>query len=537
MIRVFKVFLVTFLLFFAHTVLSDEKPEMYQSNSTSGPMYFHSYVQDSPGCNLTVDNNGEVSFGDKISNPAATCPDTFAWVLLLNTIKDEFWVKWGNDETLWPEDPKPMCSKQVTSDCCVVTQQKIYNNKIGYLGTDGVIAQPDNVGGPATHCPYIPSDYSTDAETTFAAGNPVSSHSNAFLRVADPGRITRQQEVEVVYRNNSFMYYTAQQDLYSIEGLQRLFARDSSQAQNSMPFRPLGQSVSYPTDAFMLKVDWIPEQVMIDQGYISKNTLVKDRQKYITIEMNVSTDQGKTYQQGMYYLLAITAASKALPNWHWFAFEHVDNLARCDFTGCNDSFGFSHSYQVVDPSSANGATMVFDSNFVPPHVEDDDLQDNVVVFKTGQTYPSGEMSDALAQLFSKLNVASGSKADAKKPTISDPAWKNYRLKGTQTQYYENDGYPTLLGASITEGGFVNTASCLSCHVQAAVNDKGRAATGIGSSGRLSMIGLPKMVSGAPSVGDYYIRGTTTLTGAQVDFVWGILNANPAKSAINSTKDE
>ncbi len=46
--------------------------------------------------------------------------------------------------------------------------------------------------------------------------------------------------------------------------------------------------------------------------------------------------------------------------------------------------------------------------------------------------------------------------------ITDPAWKSYRLKGTLDPLREPRRVPTLLGSSINEGGFVNTASCISC---------------------------------------------------------------------------
>ena len=39
----------------------------------------------------------------------------------------------------------------------------------------------------------------------------------------------------------------------------------------------------------------------------------------------------------------------ALPNWHWYAFEHVNNLGRCDFTGCNDSYGFKKTVSIPAP--------------------------------------------------------------------------------------------------------------------------------------------------------------------------------------------
>lgn len=136
------------------------------------------------------------------------------------------------------------------------------------------------------------------------------------------------------------------------------------------------------------------------------------------------------------------------------------------------------------------------------------------------------MTSELATLFKQLKIGTGTakKVNPDMPNQQDPAWQSYRLKGTQTQYYMNDGYPTIVGASITEGGFVNTASCMSCHVQAGVGANGTASTSVGATGRLNLDGLGKVVDGAPYTGDYFIRGSNTLITVRTDFVWGILFA-------------
>jgi len=50
---------------------------------------------------------------------------------------------------------------------------------------------------------------------------------------------------------------------------------------------------------------------------------------------------------------------------------------------------------------------------------------------------------------------------------------NYRMKGTQAASYHATGLSTGMGASITEGGFVNSAFCMPCHAQASVNANGQ----------------------------------------------------------------
>ncbi len=391
--------------------------------------------------------------------------------------------------------------------------------------------KPSNIGGPGVNCPYIPGDYGGAHQTTFSGGKNITSHNSTFLRTQDPARIARQREVEVVCRNNSFVRYTTAQELYSKAGLAKLYAQVSGETANSLPYRPTGQGASYPPDAVMFKVGWIPQKNMLELGYIKdhdKNPSTPPQNPehpYITMKIKASSDGEKAYQDGLYYLASITGASKALPNWHWYAFEHIDNLGHCDYTGCNDSYGFHTKVDIADPSNP-GSTMSYNSNFITPHTIDDQLDDRTQLFDLGKAYPSGAMSKGLAALFETTGIGNGEKlVNPDVPQTSDPAWKSYRLKGTQTRFYNNDGYPTIVGASITEGGFVNTASCMSCHVQASVNSKGEnGVSGVGATGRLNLSGIGTVVSGHPENGDFYDRGTTNQRAVQVDFVWGILFA-------------
>ncbi|GJM10461.1 MAG: hypothetical protein DHS20C11_27370 [Lysobacteraceae bacterium] len=498
-----------------------------QSNSTYSAMYFHSQVRDASVCSMQADTTGAISFADDISNPAATCADAFGWKQMLEAIQSEFWINWANDETVWVSSPRPVCTTDAPNDCCFSTPGE--TPSVGYRDASGQVVKPADIGGPGVNCPYIPGEWGGSDETTFQGGKPISSHNTTFLRTQDPARVARQQEVEVVYRNDPFTQYTTSEELYSQAGLAKLFAKVSGEAANSIPYRPAGQGASYPLDAVMFKVDWIPEKVMLELGYISdhdndpKTPPNNADHPYVTMKIKASTDNGATYKDGMYYLAAITGASKALPNWHWYAFEHVDNLGRCDYTGCNDSYGFQTT---VDTQDSSGNAIKFVSNFITPHTESDQLQDGQDLFDLGKRYPSGDISDGLAALFKATGIGNGANPiNPDVPQTSDPAWQSYRLKGTQTTFYNTDGYPTIVGASITEGGFVNTASCMSCHVQASVNAQGQLGVpGVGSTGRLNLSGIGTVVNGHPVNADYYDRGTTNQRAVRVDFVWGILFA-------------
>ncbi len=498
------------------------------TNSTYGPMYFHSHVRDADACAMTVIDD-QLVFDDAVSNPAASCPDAFGWKQFVEAVQANFWTNWANDETVWVGDPKPLCASADANDCCFVDPDG--TPQVGYRNAAGEIVEPDDIGGPGTACPYIPGDWGGAHETTFAGGKPVTSHNTTFLRTQDPARIARQREVEVVYRNDPFVTYTTANELYSKAGLAKLFARVAGEGANSIPYRPTGQGVSYPSAAVMFKADWIPEATMLELGYVTDHDDDPDtppqdpEHPWITMKINASTDNGKTYEEGIYYLAAITGASKALPRWHWYAYEHVQNLGRCDFLGCNDSYGFRTTVEIADPTDPD-TKITFASNFITPHTQDDQLRDGQQIFDLGKRYPSGDMTDGLAAIFEATGIGDGSApVDPDVPQVSDPAWRSYRLKGTQTTFYNTDGYATQMGASITEAGFVNTASCMSCHVQASVNAQGgNGVPGVGATGRLNIDGYGKVVTGHPENGDFYDRGTTQRRAVQTDFVWGILFA-------------
>ncbi|MBT4905386.1 MAG: hypothetical protein HON62_00760 [Rhodospirillaceae bacterium] len=507
-----------------------------QADSTSTAMYFHSQVRDAPECTATA-TDGKTSFPAAINSPAATCADTFAWASFLETIQSEFWNQWANDETVWVADPKPICSSDGATDCCFVDIGA--TPQVGYRDASGNVRKPDDVGAPGKYCPYIPGDWGGSAETSFAGGKPGNSHNATFLRTLDPARVARQGQVEIVYRNDAFVRYTTAQELYSRPGLAKLFARVAGEAKNSRPHRPTGQPVAYPSSALMFKVAWIDQETMLALGYVTDHD--KDAKTppqnpdlpYITQKIRASSDNGKTYHERIYYLASVAASSKALPGWHWFPFEHAANLGRCDFIGCNDSFGALHEVTVaapLQPEAGKTLTTTFESNFIAPNIMDDALNDNQDLFDLGKRYPAGEMTKALTDMFAGMGIGTGDgTVDPEHPDLNDPAWKSYRLKGSQTRFTNFDGYPTLLGSSINEGGFVNSASCISCHVQASVNaDGGNGAPGVGASGRLNNFGIGTQVSGEPENGDFYDRGTANRRAVQTDFVWGTLFAKDPK---------
>jgi hypothetical protein len=193
--------------------------------------------------------------------------------------------------------------------------------------------------------------------------------------------------------------------------------------------------------------------------------------------------------------------SKALPNWFWATFEWAGNAGRCDFIGCHDCFGVT-----------------------PHHVPSNTKQ-------VGQVYPAGTLTPELLMMFEKGGLTG--------------EWgkqmQNYRLKGSQTDYTDSYGNPVLVGNSVTEGGFVQTASCMTCHSRAAVDSNGKSSFPIFGEKQ----GLPlestspgqyqtqfTTYNGVPDPNwFYFFTGTASpkMINMQTDFVWAIpFRAQPVK---------
>jgi hypothetical protein len=334
-----------------------------------------------------------------------------------------------------------------------------------------------------------------------------------------------------VFRNKPMVDYIFRNDLYTKEGLgarnraqnAAILAGDIAQAH--------ALEVRFPADAVMVKADFVHQDVMLDRGLIT--TTGKGGESldppnnpdfpYLTVYLE--GDGSPNNVPGYYYMLAMTNASKALPIWHWYALEHVANAGRCDYIGCNDSFGYASN-----PTRPSGAQ--FGPNFIPPMIglNDDMTAGNYPIFVTGQFYnpaDTGEvMTRELAELFTSLGIGAAAKdPDPRVISVDDPAWRMYRLKGTQTTFTTAAGVPTGTGATVTEGGFVNSASCTTCHSQASVNANGQAGMpGVGATWRPNLLGFNEVVMGSPDADWFYQNDKPTVAATQIDFVWGILNA-------------
>lgn len=515
---------------------------MAQGNGANGLqklMYYRSFVQDAEGCSVSVENGMPVFAPEVAGSAAASCPDAFAWVQFVEAISGlnagadtpvPFW-NWGLDQTVWVDEPLALCTEPGQTGCCDPN------------------AAIDPAGDMPANCPVFRGDYDDPgplpAQPNGTPSEGVFSHSG--LRLADtidPGRLLRDMELELVFRNKPFVDYVYRHDLYSKEGMG---ARNRAQNDALSSGDVAGAhrlEVRFPTDAVMVKADFLHQDIMLAAELIQEEDADGNRldppnnPDYPYITVNIQNDAEGSVN-GMYYLLAMTNASKDLPVWHWYAMEHVANQGRCDYIGCNDSFGYA-----ATDEDEEGA--IFGTTYIPPKtVLNDDLKTppeesnpNSPLFVAGETYlpefTGEEITPELAALFEALGIGTG-ETDAENLTTGDPAWMNYRLKGTQTDFVTPAGVPTGMGATITEGGFVNSASCTTCHSQSSVDANGNSGIqGVGSDWTPNLLGYDRVMMGAPQMGWFFNNGGPTVNATQVDFVWGILGAQCVNKVITET---
>lgn len=186
-----------------------------------------------------------------------------------------------------------------------------------------------------------------------------------------------------------------------------------------------------------------------------------------------------------YALVSMHIISKQVPNWTWATFEHKNNPGRCDHIGCRDNFG-----AIVQ--------------VVPPHAS------------LGGKYEDCAKTAAVKKMF----------GDAGLPSL----WENYCLKGSQVDFTTATGLPTRLGNSVTEGRFVDTSSCLTCHARAAVASTGQNPYGGGfvSSPDPSICPggnlRPCSPNGPPNPSWFWTNPSQPNPGMlafQTDFIWSI----------------
>lgn len=516
-------------------------------NQVDYAMYFMSEAKDAPECAMSVEG-GKTVFAPPVSNPAMTCPDMFAWRLFTEVVQDEFWSRWPDELQNWPKNPYPLCKDgESPPDCCRFGDLRNDPDHCPIFPGSDAVGAPDLRAGPRVLRQSVRShllgqqgalggeelenslagEDSAAGATKSCADLPLPDHPDSI------GRVIRQTNGELTIRNEAFHNYVFQNNLYNADGVKAVFEKNSQNIPQNAPYRrvsyPVGKdtagdlsTIDFPADAVMIKSNWLNAQLMERVATKYGWSWESPDHPYIEKEMQQGTlrdKDGNTYDcSGTHRLLAFHVSSKDIPNWMWATFEHAQLPGRCDFTGCNDSWGFWSS----DPPIPGTAR-----NFVAPRVKSDDfpLETRSTVYDRDKVYAAEAIRPQLASILDALGIGSGPPS-GEEPAPGDPGWRSYRLKGTQVEFVDSMGRPTYLGHSVTEAGFMNGSSCITCHSRAGTNAKGPAPPPLGVFvNDLGDFGYGKSAHGIPNQAWYHqSRQPPGLLVLQTDFVWGFLFA-------------
>jgi hypothetical protein len=182
--------------------------------------------------------------------------------------------------------------------------------------------------------------------------------------------------------------------------------------------------------------------------------------------------------QVIYGLSGLHIVSKDSPNWFWSTFEHVDNELRW------------------------------------PHVYPNAF--------LGWTYPS---NDAAACPLDNLNCNQIPKGFG----LEGTKWENYRLRGTQTDWVDNRGKPTI-GVNSQLESFMDqeSSSCLTCHALAVKGIEGNSMPIIPETGEINDEGLGIGYIGAPNPELFVDENGVEIPYLGLDYVWTLRNAKREK---------
>ncbi|HEX9167800.1 MAG TPA: hypothetical protein VF886_02575 [Roseiarcus sp.] len=242
-----------------------------------------------------------------------------------------------------------------------------------------------------------------------------------------------------------------------------------------------GKPIAFPVDSMEVKANWV------EVGRLKEFNGFAGSPAEAAAAYHVNETGGKQYALVSFHII-----SKLVPNWTWATFEHKDNPGRCDVLGCKDSFGAIDAY--VAPLSP---------------------------VESQAHYPDCAKSPALLALFAQARL--------------DPAFSNYCLKGSQTDFTDPSGLAIRLGNSVTEQTFVAQASCMTCHGRAAFDADGHATTfaGFDPTSVNEPFGIGNAPIGPINSGWFWAPGgppsfpalangsDLTRFGFPADFVWSI----------------
>jgi hypothetical protein len=556
-------------------------------------MYFQADIRDASYCSMRL-SDGQLQAinrdtGKAISNPAMTCPDMFSWKLFAEAVQDKFWSNWADEQQNWPAQPYPLCQTgqspaanaccqpgaagNSASHCPVFPGSRYQPQLKAFASAVGEKAATQARSAELNRHTRIPFHHQLNSlhqasATSMLKADPNSTPScsavpqqsgsvdlvPAILKSFKPadaqsvGRIIRQTNAELTIRNQPFHDYLFRHNLYNADGALEVFFANQANLQQEAPYHRAAVAatatgktqlvkIDLPADAVMIKSNWVHHQLMAALGLPADAKAYAS--KYLSTQINLAplglSEQADAQCNlaGPHYLVAFHISSKDTPKWVWTTFEHINLPGRCDTIGCNDAYG----YRSADSRPAGTA-----DNYVKPNQQSDRLNDSSVVFRPDAGYPVEQARAEWQQLLTKLQIGTLPDQDPHEPASTDQAWLNYRLKGSQVDFVNSVGQPTMLGNSVTEAGFMDGSSCISCHARAGVAGLGQQA---GSKNpalptfkhflalsvfetSLTDYGYFRSHHGIPHA-DWYYRDNNSspeLQVLQTDFVWGFLNAQP-----------
>jgi hypothetical protein len=531
-------------------------------NQIDFAMYFLSDVRDAELCAQEF-ADGQWTTPEGLENPAMTCPDMFSWRLFMESVLDEWWSRWADETQNWPAEPYQLCSQGGTpgKSCC----------------------EPGNPDNPKGHCPVFPGDAAVLKAHERAAGEAgpppkeemrigrpsIMTHLNdlakvepevlrrdlATLKAPSPelpegppsivdhlvpeeyesiGRVIRQTNAEITVRDRSFHYFLFDNDLYNENGVEAVFEKNSTNLTTNAPYRAASHAVyrdggtadlariDLPPEAIMIKSNWLNEALAAKLG-IEEDPAHPFIKKYLATTINLDPQGSEQcLLTGVHYLVAFHVSSKDIPNWVWATFEHVNLPGRCDVTGCNDSYGFVSSDELPEGAA---------DNYVKPHTHWDDLNSGTCVYDRDLVYSPEAIRKPLAELFDQLGIGVAPSRSPNEPTPRDLGWRSYRLKGSQVEFTNSMGRTTLLGNSVTEAGFMDGSSCITCHARAGIHVDANGDSTFFKLGvfenSLSDYGYARSSHGIPNKNWFHDSAQPPqLEVLQTDFSWGFLFAQP-----------
>ncbi|WP_426193875.1 hypothetical protein [Massilia sp. DWR3-1-1] len=482
------------LALFVVTVCQAQKGET-TPNNIGYDMYFNAMVVNDVSCAMAAPN-GRVVFTGPVTNPAMSCPDLLAWKLYIDVIEQDFIGAWVSADLLWPASPLPLCTAAGQKDCC----------------TPGSATNPgyDNPSYPSRFCPFAPDG--KDGKVLTQTPRP-GARRDASRKVGLPEMhgTSAVATLPLTFYNKPMFDYVFKNSLYHSNGLMAVLNNANADLDRNSPFHRVSTSghltsVNFPIDGWMMRSQWISKKAALAAGLADDpaapfvKILVGDRHQY-----NFNPD---VFKPGEYWLMSFHLSTKDTPPWFWADFEHVNSPGRCDFTGCNDGYGFD-----APPPVGPGLSR----NFTSPATQ---TTAKGQAFIENARYASGAITPALQQLFDQAGIGTGAQAGIR-PTPQSKGWRSYRLRGSQWAYTDQAGRPSYLGSRPSNGGIVAGSSCMSCHATA-----GTMAAGVSP----QVLGLYINWAGTPNPGNFNLNARpATNSLLQNDFVWGFIHTMPLQT--------